>query len=110
MECMVIECASWKQATSKMANSMIFRQLTLELAANAPGSQSTRRRFYLANVEKFKGPLFVVPDIGCLSRRDYFAVKSRTEWASICKEWLNKPLPDEYKNDKAGLQFGISDH
>ena len=74
----VVECARWKD--NSPAKSLLFRRLTLEMASNMRGSTTTRRQFHLANVSKLKEPLFVVPDIGCVSRRDFFAVKRRRDW------------------------------
>ena len=108
----VVECASWKKEDQPVrikTKSRIFRRLKLEMAANTAGSKSTSRRFYLVKVEKIKGPLFVVPDVGNKNRREYFSIKPRKEqWANEFEHWMDTvPLPEAYKKDPAGLQFGL---
>ena len=104
----VVECARWSD--DPRAKSMLFRRLTLEMASNTPGSTTTRRRFHLVDVSKLKEPLFVVPDIGCRNKRDYFSVKKRRDWIKAFTDGcLHKPFPMEYENDKAGLAFGLHD-
>ena len=98
----VVETARWARA-NQQPNSKLIRKLTLEMASNVPGSGTTRRRFHLVPINKITRPLFVVPDIGSQNRRDFLAIKSRTEWVDVAKAWLEKPLPEEYKKDLAAL-------
>ena len=45
-------------------------------------------RFYLADVEAFKAPAIVVPDVGG-PENSYLALHDMTKWAQIFEEWLD---------------------
>ena len=100
----VAECAAW--ATGPRAKTRLFPKLTLEMASNAPGSTSKRRRFYLIDTETIAGPCCVVPDIGSKNKRDFFHVKGRDAWISMFDKFLQEEqLPQDYHDDPSGLKF-----
>ena len=99
----VAEIAAWSE---KPLNSRLFRRLTMEMASNAAGSRSRRRRFYLISVEQFVGPCCVVPDLGSKNKRDFFQVKNRDNWASLFQQIMyDEAIPQAYHDDPAGLKF-----
>lgn len=101
----VAECASFVDTEENNTFSYIFRRLKKELASSFTTSTARRRRFYLIDTEAFVDPCFVIPDIGSKDQVSYFQVKSRAEWAGVFEKWMDKALPKEYENDKAGVQF-----
>ena len=73
-----------------------FTPLTLKLAEDdIQKVDSPTHQFYLADVDGFKGPCCVIPDIGG-HPSSYFLVKNRLAWAKEFIAWLNQP----HKNDK----------
>lgn len=67
---------------------------------------SWNRKFYLADVESILDPLVVVPDVGGSQRREYFLMKSRSEWVEIFKQWLDDP----HELDRIPLTQPVPDH
>ena len=98
----VVECGEYVEEEDDIVQSDIFRPLELEMEGEIvfpkkkkhqpkpPPPELPPRKFYLADVEAFKGPLIVVPDIGGDPNR-YFQVKGRTEWKEDFVKWLGQP-------------------
>ena len=92
----VVECSDYSQEIEEVVQSDLFTPLTLKLADDdIQKGDSPTRQFYLADVDAFKGPCCVIPDIGG-HPSSYFLVKNRLAWAKEFIAWLNQP----HKNDK----------
>ena len=89
----VVECAEYDQDEEVIAESDIFKPVTLEIEGvetREDGKKVTIRKFYLADCEAFHGPCSVVPDLGG-PRNSYFQVQPRREWSSNFVEWVKEP-------------------
>ena len=82
--------------------SMLFRKLKLDMSTR---NGVRRRKFYLVDTEAFKDPSFVIPDFGCQDRCTFHEILGRDYWAEAFEEWMEKELPQEYKDNPCG-DFG----
>ena len=58
----------------------------------------TGRLFYLADVEAFKGPCSVIPNIGG-NPNAHLQVAARSEWSEMFEDWLKKPHTEDRMDD-----------
>ena len=92
----VVECSDCSQEMEEVVQSDLFTPLTLKLEDDEiQKGDSPTRQFYLADVDAFKGPCCVIPDIGG-HPSSYFLVKNRLAWAKEFIAWLKRP----HKEDK----------
>ena len=64
--------------------------------------QYPKRKFYLVDVEDFKDPLVVIPNLGTKDR--YLEMIPRGKWSGLCQHWIlapREPIPvdDEDANN-----------
>ena len=90
----VVECSEYSKEVEEVVQSDLFTPLKLELAADIKKGETPMREYYLANVDAFKGPCSVIPDIGG-HPSSYFLVKNRTQWSKEFIVWLNQPHKDD---------------
>jgi hypothetical protein len=90
----VVECSEYSEEVEEVVQSDIFTPLNLELAGEIEKGETPMREYYLANVDAFKGPCSVIPDIGG-HPSSYFLVKNRTQWSKEFIVWLNQPHKDD---------------
>jgi hypothetical protein len=90
----VVECSAYSKEVEEVVQSDLFTPLKLELAEEIKKGETPMRAFYLANVDAFKGPCSVIPDIGG-HPSSYFLVKNRTQWSKEFIVWLNQPHKDD---------------
>ena len=93
-----------------MERSDIFIPIKKDVEQVANKNRPWRRKFFLADVEAIKQPLAVVPNIGGKSRRDFFVVKQRHEWAHMFKEWLDDPHEHDVIGDDEPVPSHIVDN
>ena len=87
--------------------SDIFRPLQLETVAKNKEGIVVARKYYFVDVEAFKDPLCVIPNVGTTD--EYLLMKPRAEWADDFITWLEMPhthdkmemLPDEDEEEDA---------
>ena len=94
----VVECATYDDDEEDIAKSDIFFPLTLEVEGIDEEQEVTGRNFYLADVEAFKGPCAVIPNIGGRPNA-YLQVKSRGDWIQLFEDWLKQPHRDDEMED-----------
>ena len=81
----------------KCAESDIFKPLKLEAAKHDDDGNVTKRKFYVIDVESFKAPIVVVPNIGTVD--EFFLMAPRSQWSSDFIRWLVAP----HKLDKTEM-------
>jgi hypothetical protein len=80
--------------------SDIFTPLLLETTALSESGEVLTRKFYLVDVETFKEPIVVIPDIGSNPKCKYLMMAPRSQWADDFKAWIGMP----HENDEAEMQ------
>lgn len=83
----IVENAGYIEEENPMSD--IFSPLLLESTSLTDDGLVDRRKFYLADVESFKDPIVVIPDIG--STDHYLLMKPRAAWADDFVAWLEMP-------------------
>jgi len=74
--------------------SDIFTPLQLDTHALYKDGSVAERKFYLVDVETFKDPIVVIPNIG--TKDQYLLMKPRLGWADDFVDWIQMP----HKHDK----------
>ena len=92
--CAVVECSEYSKEVEEVVQSDLFTPLKLGLAGEIEKGDTPMREYYLANVDAFKGPCSVIPDIGG-HPSSYFLVKNRSQWSKEFIVWLNQPHKDD---------------
>ena len=69
----VVECGDYSDKDDDIIASDLFQPLSLEVEEWMEDG-TARRKLYMADVEAFKGPCIVIPDIGGYGN-EYFQVK-----------------------------------
>lgn len=69
--------------------SDIFVPLQLDTMAVTDDGHLKTRKFYIVDVETFKDPIVVIPNIGSIDQ--YLLMKPRREWAEDFIAWLEMP-------------------
>jgi hypothetical protein len=80
--------------------SDIFTPLILETTALSASGEVLTRKFYLVDVETFKDPIVVIPDIGSNPKCKYLMMAPRTQWAEDFKAWIGMP----HEHDEAEMK------
>ena len=77
----------------ELPSSDLFHHLVLEtLQTNQDGSVR-RRKFYVVDVESFKNPIVVIPNVG--TKKDYIMMEPRDNWPNQFIRWLMNPHADD---------------
>ena len=80
----------------------LFRDIKLEANEKLPDGAVSKRKFYIVDVEAFKDPLVVIPNLGTRDR--YLQMIPRTKWSALCHQWIlapHEPIPVD--NDNASI-------
>ena len=85
----VVECGDYSDEDDDIIASDLFQPLSLEVEEWMEDG-TARRKLYMADVEAFKGPCIVIPDIGGYGN-EYFQVKDRSQWTQEFVAWLCQP-------------------
>jgi hypothetical protein len=85
----IVESSFYKKVDPNVRSSDLFKHLVLETAENYPDGSVKRRRFYVVDVETFKQPLVVIPNVG--TKKDYIMMAPRDTWANQFIEWVLAP-------------------
>ena len=86
----VVKCTTWVEDEEEITRSDLFTPLAK--AVNPPNADNTFTRLYtLVNVEAFKDPVVVIPNIGHEDKNQYFMVAPRFQWADDFAAWLEMP-------------------
>lgn len=88
----VVESTVYVEEDSPLSD--IFTPLRLESEALTKDGDVAQRRFYLVDVEVFKDPLCVIPNVG--TKDEYLMMKPRAKWSDDFISWLEMP----HKHDK----------
>ena len=59
-----------------------------------------KRKFYLADVEAFHGPIACYPDFGADNKAQYLAITPYEEWSTKFLEWLREPVNEVLMKDE----------
>ena len=106
----VLESTTYDKVKRNVERSDIFIPIKKEVEQTANKNRPWKRKFYLADVEAIQSPIAVVPNIGGKSRRDFFVVKQRGEWAEMFKEWLDDPPEHDVIGDDEPVPTHIVDN
>ena len=74
----------------------LFRDIKLEANEKLPDGTVRKRKFYIVDVEAFKDPLVVIPNLGTRDR--YLEMIARTKWSGLCRSWIlapHEPIPSD---------------
>jgi hypothetical protein len=88
----VVSSTVYVEEESPMSD--IFTPLKLESKMVGEEGEVLQRRFYLVDVETFKDPLCVIPNVG--TKDEYLMMKPRAQWSDDFITWLEMP----HKYDK----------
>ena len=67
--------------------SEMFKHIRLEAASYDAQGLPAERKFYLVDVETFKQPLVVIPNMG--TKCDYLMMTPKDQWAEDFKRWIH---------------------
>ncbi|MCA1807754.1 MAG: hypothetical protein LC687_07900, partial [Actinobacteria bacterium] len=88
----IVESANYVEEDAPLSN--IFTPLVLDTAELSEEGLVSVRKFWLVDVEAFKDPIVVIPNVG--TKDQYLLMKSREEWANDFVQWIEMP----HKYDK----------
>jgi hypothetical protein len=98
--------------------SDLFTEILLETKGLTDDGEVIERRFYLADVESFVGPLVVIPNVGCKPKCKYFVMTPKAEWSEQFARWIEMDHKDDAMemattdpdvSDATGHELGSSD-
>jgi hypothetical protein len=69
--------------------SDIFSLLQVDTKALNKDGSVKERKFYMVDVETFKDPIVVIPNVG--TKAGYLFMKPRAEWSDDFIEWIEMP-------------------
>jgi hypothetical protein len=82
----IVESCDWIEEENP--ESDIFRPLMLETTSLTADGDVHQRKLYLVDVETFKQPIVVIPDIGSKPKCKYFMMNPRSQWAQDFIAWI----------------------
>ena len=94
----IVESASYKKVPPNTRGSELFRHLILDTAETHDDGSVKKRLFYVVDVECFKEPIVVIPNVG--TKKDYIMMEPRDSWADQFIEWIKAP----HKIDKGEME------
>jgi hypothetical protein len=71
--------------------SDIFTPIQMETTMLSAEGEVLERKFYLVDVETFKEPIVVIPDIGASPKCLYLMMAPRSQWADDFMTWIRMP-------------------
>jgi hypothetical protein len=80
----VIESCFYQELDTDDRKSEMFTPITLETQDN-----TGQRKFYLVDVETFKLPIVVIPNIG--TKQDFLMMTPRAQWGPDFAKWIMAP-------------------
>jgi hypothetical protein len=81
----VIESCDYVNIEDGQRKSEMFTQIIMETQQINPSLQ----KFYLVDVETFKSPLVVIPNIG--TKHEYLMMTPRAQWGPDFAHWIMQP-------------------
>jgi hypothetical protein len=69
--------------------SELFQHIVLDTVTSAPDGSPLERKFYMVDVESFKQPAVVIPNVGTKSK--YLLMTPRDEWSEQFIDWIKQP-------------------
>jgi len=84
----IIESCSYKDV-EEGSHSDLFKGVILDAASLSDNGEVIERQFYLVDVETFKQPLVVIPNIG--TKREFLMMTPQSKWAEDFKVWIESP-------------------
>ena len=90
-----------------VTGSELFDVLTTEVGEFEDGSV-TKLKFYLADVDAFKEPCVVVPNVGG-PNNSYFWLEPKARWSKLFIQWLRAPHCDDETEDLTALDQMAAD-
>jgi hypothetical protein len=82
----IVESCFYKKTDPNLPSSELFHHLVLETLENNQDGSVRRRKFYVVDVETFKNPIVVIPNIG--TKKDYMMMTPRDKWPDEFIKWL----------------------
>jgi len=67
--------------------SELFKRIILDALSFAADGSPEARRFYVVDVDSFKQPLVVIPNIG--TKCEFLMMTPRDQWSEDFKTWLD---------------------
>jgi hypothetical protein len=71
--------------------SDLFTEIMLETNTLSEAGEVTVRKYYLVDVEAFKDPIVVIPNIGAQPKCKYLLMTPRSQWSEQFIGWLRNP-------------------
>lgn len=71
--------------------SDLWQPIHIEVAEQAPNGQVVKRKFYIVDVNTFKEPLCVIPNLGSNNPCEYLRMTPRVRWSEDFRQWLHAP-------------------
>jgi hypothetical protein len=91
----IIESADYIDVDEDGITSDLFTELQLETRELSHDGELVSRRFYLADVESFVGPMVVIPNIGATPKCRYFQMTPKEEWSKQFAAWIDMDHADD---------------
>ena len=89
----IVESCFYKKKDPNEPSSDLFHHLVLETLQNNQDGSVRRRKFYVVDVESFKNPIVVIPNVG--TKKDYIMMEPRDNWPNQFIRWLMNPHADD---------------
>ena len=74
----IVESSSYKKTDPNVPSSDLFKHLVLDTNETYADGSVRTRKFYVVDVETFKQPLVVIPNVG--TKKDHLKKESRPNW------------------------------
>ena len=103
--CAIVEATV--EGCEGVTGSELFDVLTTEVSEFEDGSV-TKLKFYLADVDAFKEPCVVVPNVGG-PNNSYFWLEPKARWSKLFIQWLRAPHCDDETEDLTALDQMAND-
>ena len=89
----IVESCFYKKKDPSLPSSELFHHLVLETQQTSSNGSVVRRKFYVVDVETFKNPIVVIPNVG--TKWDYIMMEPRDNWPEQFAKWLMAPHVDD---------------
>jgi hypothetical protein len=83
----VIESCNYVPEPEEQRTSELFKRIILDALSFAADGSVEGRKFYVVDVDSFKQPLVVIPNIG--TKCEFLMMTPRDQWSDDFKTWLD---------------------
>ena len=93
----IIESTHYSKEIHRNGDSL-FVELKLDTAEEGPDGEVRKRLYYLVDVQAFKDPLVVIPNVGTKNR--YLLMTPRSKWPDLFISWLKEKHQKIHEDDE----------